>query len=60
MRVVGGKIIAGKFSVHVGKSQIHVREPLEEHAHTFLLIPSDVALQYGDIVEIARISVLHG
>lgn len=60
MRVVGGKLISGKFAVHVGESQIHVRELLEEPAHTLLLIPRDVALQYGDIVEIARISVLHG
>ena len=60
MGVVGGKLISGKFAVHVGESQIHVRELFEEPAHTFLLVPSDVALQYGDIVEIARISVLHG
>jgi len=60
MGVVGGKLISGKFAVHVGESQIHVRELFEEPAHTFLLVPRDVALQYGDIVEIARISVLHG
>ena len=60
MGVVGGKVVTGKFAVHVGEPQIHIRELLEEAAQTFLLVPCDVALQHRHIVEVVRIGVLHG
>ena len=60
MGVVGGKLISGKLTVHIGESQIHIRELLEEAAQTFLLVPCDVALQHRHIVEVVRIGVLHG
>ena len=44
MSVVGGKVVTGKFAVHVGEPQIHIRELLEEAAQTFLLVPGDIAL----------------
>ena len=44
MGVVGGKVVTGKFAVHVGEPQIHIRELLEEAAQTFLLVPGDIAL----------------
>ena len=60
MGVIGGKIVASKFAVHVGEPQIHIRELLEEATQTFLLVPCDVALQHRHIVEVMRIGVLHG